>query len=79
MFNAIHGQEFINQIRTYIKYTNANKESDVISLLVTIHKIYYKHDHKMYKSQTIVFSLKGLINCKHHNISNINCWEKMRD
>ena len=48
-------------------------------LLETIYTIYYKHDRKIYKSQTILFSLKVLINCQQHNMTNINYWEKMRD
>ena len=82
MFNVIQGQctkEFINQMRTYPEYGVANDESDVISLAEIICKICYRHDHKMYKPQAILFSVKALINCLQHNSSNIDYLEKMRD
>ena len=80
MFNVIHGQctkEFIDQMRTYPEYETANDKSNVISLVEIIRKICYRHDCKMYKSQAVLFSLKGLINHLQHDTSNINYWKNM--
>ena len=82
MFNVIHGQctkEFINQMRIYPEYWVANDRSDVISLAEIIRKICYWHDHEMYKPQTILFFVKGLLTCLQHDSSNIDYFEKMRD
>ena len=82
MFNIIHRQctkELMDQIRTYPEYKLPNDESNVISLVEIIWKICYRHDHKMYKPQAILFSVKGLLTCLQHDSSNINYFEKMRD
>ena len=73
--NVIHGQctkEFIDQMRTYPEYELANNEYNVISLVEIICKICYRHNHKMYKPQAILFSVKALINYLQHNTSSID-------
>ena len=78
----MHGvctKEFIEQMRTYPEYFKANNESNVISLVQTIRKICYRDDWEMYKSQAILFSLKGLIDWLQHDMTNIDYWKKMRD
>ena len=79
IFNVIQRQytkEFIDQMRTYLEYDN---ESNVISLVEIICKIYYQHNREIYKPQAILFSVKALINCLQHDVSNIDYFEKMRD
>ena len=66
-------------MRTYPEYELANDESNVISLVEIICKIYYQHNHKLYKPQTIIFSVMGLMNCLQHDSSNIDYFKKMRD
>ena len=56
-FNVIHGQctkEFIDQMRTYPDYNQANEESDAIKLLEIIRQISYNHDQEMYRPKVIL-------------------------
>ena len=64
---------------TYPEFDLENNESNVISLVEIVCKIFYRHDREMYKPQAILSSVKALINCLQHNASNIDYFEKMRN
>ena len=80
MYNVIHGQctkEFIDQMRTYPDYNQANEESDAIKLLKIIKQISYNHDREMYRPRAILLSLKSLLSCQQHDMTNIDYYEEL--
>ena len=66
-------------MRTYSEYFKVNNESGVIASVQAIRRICYRNNRKMYLSHAVIFSVKGLIICLQHDMTNIVYLEKMRD